>query len=573
MTHVATATTYLLDDIDRFSRAVLKRPLRRYQLDPLLAILDSVSRRRGLEFLLIFPRQSGKNEAIAQLLVYLLNLLQRNGGNIIYAAAGDGKGLGISRLEERLDNAWNASHWRVKAAPARRILGRAAVVFLSSHPSARTRGQTAHYLLVVDEAQDQLGSHIERVFTPMRAANNATAVYIGTVKTTTDYLWQKKLELEREQRRDGIRRVFLVPPTEVVAENPAYQRFLDAQVRKHGRQHPIVASEYFLEPLDADGSLFDTRRQALMRGTHPRAQAPTAGRLYVATLDVAGQDEAATDPIAQLANPGRDYTVATIFQVVYPLPRPVASGAWGPLPSEVWGPTPGPAYHAVDVFVDHGSKHFQEAPGAPALVHRLLAWLQHWRVAHVVADETGVGQGMVSWLVAALGEHRVTGYNFSGTGQKAALGSAFLSLVETGRFKYWAHDPTPVETERCSVSPGSVSPGSVSSGSVSTLSSDTPTPGTHTLSDAAWFWAQVRACTYEIPPDGRFDRDLRWGVPPGHRTDVPGGRLPTHDDRLLSAALVAEMDRLLRTGAVLLGTAESAVITPADPLAGLGDVY
>jgi hypothetical protein len=60
-----------------------------------------------------------------------------------------------------------------------------------------------------------------------------------------------------------------------------------------------------------------------------------------------------------------------------------------------------------------------------------------------------------------------------------------------------------------------------------------------------------------VRPDGRFDLDLRWGVPSTHRRDVPPGRLyptrrgastlrPTHDDRLLSAALIAEFDRLLR---------------------------
>ena len=75
-----------------------------------------------------------------------------------------------------------------------------------------------------------------------------------------------------------------------------------------------------------------------------RSQAPC----YVATLDVAGEDEAATDPIARLANPGRDYTVCTVFRVEYPAADSMA---------------PGPTYRAVDVFVDHGSKHFQETPG------------------------------------------------------------------------------------------------------------------------------------------------------------------------------------------------------------------
>ena len=129
-----------------------------------------------------------------------------------------------------------------RTKPARRSLGRAVVVFLSSNPQAKARGQTAHHLLVIDEAQDQNGPHIEAVFTPMRAAGNATAVYIGTVKLTSDFLWQKKLQLEAEQHADGLQRVFMVQPETVIAENPYYRDFLDNQVRRHGRHHPIIAS-------------------------------------------------------------------------------------------------------------------------------------------------------------------------------------------------------------------------------------------------------------------------------------------------------------------------------------------
>jgi hypothetical protein len=275
---VVRAAKALLSDMERFSSLVLRLPLRRYQLEPLRAIVDSVLNRKGLEFLLIFPRQSGKNEAVAQLLVYLLNILQRVGGNIVYGATGDGLGLGIGRLEERLDNAWNAGRWTKRVRPTRRCLGKAAVVLVSSHPMASARGQTAHWLLVLDETQDQVGSHIEAVFTPMRAANNATALYIGTVKLTTDYLWVKKLEMERETARDGIQRVWMVHPDQVTAENPAYEQFLDAQIRKHGRHHPIIASEYFLEPIDGAGGLFDARRQHLMRGSHPRVRDPETRR-------------------------------------------------------------------------------------------------------------------------------------------------------------------------------------------------------------------------------------------------------------------------------------------------------
>jgi hypothetical protein len=533
-----------LDDITDFSEYFIERPLRRYQLAPVNAVLRSVLHQHGYEFLLIFPRQSGKNEAVAQLLVFLLNIHRQPGGNIVYGAIGDNKSLGIDRLEARLHNRLNAGDWTRRTKPDRRCLGNAAVIFLSSHPTASTRGQTAHHLLVIDETQEQTASHIEAVFTPMRAANNATALYIGTVKLTSDYLWQKKLELEREQRRDGIQRVWIVHPHQVIAENPPYRAFLDTQIRKHGRKHPIVASEYFLEPIDAAGRLFDARRQALMRGTHSRQHGPhpdaPSGALYVATLDVAGEDEGATDPIARLDHPGRDYTVATLFQVHYPAPacRQHQLAA------------PGPTFRALDVFVDHGSKHFADSAlpggatpspsaqtgGGPSLVARLLAWLDHWQVAHILADETGVGQGIVSWLQAARGEQTVTGFNFSARGKKAELGSRFLSLIETGRFKYWSDeaDGTPSEDQ----------------------------PG----SDGWWFWRQATACTYEVPPEGRFDQDLRWFVPESHKTDTPAGPQPTHDDRLLCAALVAELDRRLRAGQIVLGTAQSAVLPPVDPL-------
>jgi hypothetical protein len=509
----AQAALSLLEDIDRFSRAIIGMPLRGYQSTPLRAIIDSVLNRKGLEFLLVFPRQSGKNEAIAHLLVYLLIVLQRRGGQIVYGAIGDSLGRGMQRLEERLETPWTRGRWRREGHPRRYRLGEAAVVFLSTHPRAAARGETAHHLLVIDEAQDQNSNHIEAVFTPMRAAHNATAVYLGTTRLTSDYLWTKLRELEEATAGDGIRRVYRIGPEEVVAENPAYGQFLAQQVVRYGRHHPIIAAEYFLEPVDGRGGLFPPWRAALMWGEHPRRTKPEPDALYVAAVDLAGQDEAAGSPDAQLRNPGRDYTVATIFEV-----------------HEDGTAAAGPVYRAVDVFVDHGSRHFQESPGQPRLADRLLAYLRHWNVAHTILDASGVGQGLADWLSAMLGSSRVTAHQLGGKSAKARLGSDFLALVETGRFHYWTGDE------------------------------DRP------LSDGWWFHRQVEACTYHLPEHGRFDRDLRWGVPPQARTTTPAGVEPIHDDRLLSAALVAELDRRRRAGNLRLGLSVSRVVAAVDPL-------
>ncbi len=281
---------FIFADPARFSRLILGIPLRDYQLTPIQAVLESILHSTGQEFLLVFPRQSGKNEAVAHLLVYLLNVLQFKGGNMVFGATGDGLGRGLRRLDQRLDNPLNGKFWRKGSRPLRRMVGRACVTFMSTHPSAATRGETADCLLVIDEMQDQVASYIEAVFEPMRAANNATALYIGTVKLTSDALWQKKKELEARQKEDDLQRVFVVSAEMVMAENEAYGRFLKNKVQRLGRGHPIVASEYFNEPIDGTAGLFDARRRALMRGNHRRQRAPkpASPTLRLATLDVGG---------------------------------------------------------------------------------------------------------------------------------------------------------------------------------------------------------------------------------------------------------------------------------------------
>ncbi len=229
-------------------------------------------------------------------------------------------------------------------------------------------------------------------------------------------------------------------------------------------------------------------------------------------VDVAGQDEGSTELL--LSNPGRDYTVATVFEV-----RP--GGGAGERP----------VYWAVDVFVDHGSRHFQESPGRPSLAGRLLGFLEHWGVGHVVVDASGVGQGLADWLMAEMGKHRVTAYVFSGKGQKAMLGSRFVALVETNRFKYWCGDEQEVG------------------------------------SDGWWFWQQVAACGYSLPARGIYERDLQWGVAENRTVETHMGVERVHDDRLISAALVAEYDFMVRQGEISVGVAQSQVVAPVNPLA------
>ena len=480
-----------LSDIRWFSKLVVERPLREYQLAPAYAILDSVLNQRGLSFAVVFSRQAGKNEVSAQLEGYLLNLYQRKGGQMVKAAPTYKPQLINSklRLEDVLDNPWNRGKVRTREGYMT-FLGKACVIFLSADPSSQVVGATASLLLECDEAQDVSEDKWEVDFTPMAASTNATRVFYGTVWTSRTMLAKVVRDLRREEEGDGQQRVFFVPWEEVAKEVPAYGEHVRKEIARKGRHHPMVKTQYFLEEIDSEGRMFDDRRQALMLGDHRRLRSPEPERVYVATLDVAGQDEEMTGDELRQARPTKDLTVATVFRVDLSTVRDPLLAA--------------PTYEAVDVLADAGTRHTR-------LYAKLRAYFEHWKVRHIVADASGVGAGLVSFLSSrqAFGE-RVIPFQFSPPKRKSDLGWDFLSVVETGRFKYFRDDGS---------------------------------------RDWSEFWTQVEQCRYEVS-EGEEKR-MKWGVPDAK----------VHDDRVLSAALVAELD-----SATWTMPGKSAVIVARDVL-------
>ncbi len=185
----------LYADIGAFSRGLLPRfALRPYQLEAARAIVDSVLHRRGRQFALVFSRQAGKDETLAQIAAYLLNLHQRAGGTIVVAAPTyrPQSLIGRARLRDRLDNPLNRC--RAEARSGYIVsLGRASTRFLSAGPAANARGETASLLLIANEAQDIAPDRWDAVFDPMAASTNATTVFSGTV-------WSDRTLLARQLR-------------------------------------------------------------------------------------------------------------------------------------------------------------------------------------------------------------------------------------------------------------------------------------------------------------------------------------------------------------------------------------
>jgi len=73
----------VLETVLDFSRFGSKVTLRDYQKEVALAVIESVLGRQGISLVVMFPRQSGKNELQAQLESYLLCLFSGTDAEIV----------------------------------------------------------------------------------------------------------------------------------------------------------------------------------------------------------------------------------------------------------------------------------------------------------------------------------------------------------------------------------------------------------------------------------------------------------------------------------------------------------
>lgn len=503
-------------DIERFSNVVLtKKLLRRYQLEPAAAIVDSVVNKRGMQFAVVFSRQSGKDEMLAQLLAFFLSRFREAGGNIVLAAPTFMPQATITRdrLLDRLATIMTNRITSVRDGYAV-YCGRASARFLSANSNANARGQTADLLLIANEAQDIRPAVWDAVFDPMAASTNATTVFLGTVWSRETLLARQMRFLEELQQKDGITRVWRVPWQVVARELPAYGDRVRQRIAQLGPNHPFIKTEYELVELDGEGGLFPAHRLAQMQGDHPRRHRAEIGKRYALLIDVAGEEEAGADPLAFCEESRRDSTAVTVVEIDEGGEARRRGGgddeggserreARGERRDAKDGSGDGtsalhrPVYRVVDRMAWTGEKH--------TLLHARIIDLARevWRANVVVVDATGVGAGLASFLASALEERRggrapVTVIPFVFTASsKSQLGWDFLALIDTGRFKEYADDSASGSLE----------------GRLTAL-----------------YWDQLRSTTYEtMPGPGKL---LRWSVPTSRG----------HDDLVISAALSAALD-------------------------------
>jgi hypothetical protein len=449
---LADALRPLVHDVGDYSRVLLpQQRLREYQLRPARAIAESVTRGLGRQFAVVFSRQAGKDETLAQLVAWLLTRYQRGGGNVVLGAPTMTQALvSRDRLVSRLRLS-PLSIGRIREREGYIVdLGQASARFLSASPTANPRGQTASLLLIGNESQDIDPAIWDARFDPMAASTNATTVFLGTVWDKNGLLYRQMEHLGALEARDGVQRVYRVPWRLVAEELPAYGDRVRARIEQFGPQHPFIRTEYELQVLDGEGGLFPPHRLAQLQGDHARRHRAEPGKKYAGLLDVAGEEEEGSGPNSFDNAARRDSTALTVVEV------------------ETRGREL-PTYRVVDRMAWTGVRH-------TALHAQLLDLVRNvWGMAALVVDATGVGAGLASFLSDALvrGPRRVIvePFIFSGS-SKSELGWDFVGLIDGGRIKEYADDGD--ELTRI-------------------------------------YWHQLAACTYEVlPGPGRL---LRWSVP------------------------------------------------------------
>jgi hypothetical protein len=471
-------------DVTRFCKRAADLRLRQYQQAVAQTVIESVLGQKGLSIVVMFPRQSGKNELQAHIEAYLLAFLYVHGAEMVkIAPTWKPQSLNaMRRLEKALKhNLLTRMLWRKEQGYIYRV-GEARIFFLSGSPETNIVGATASHLLSVDEAQDIQINKYDKDIAPMAASTNATRVFWGTAWTSRTLLARELRAAQSAQQMDGLRRVFVAAAEDIAAEVPAYGRFVSAQVERLGRNHPTVRTQYFNEEIDAEGGMFSPERIALMAGDHAAEIHPQQGCLYALLVDVAGEDEWASDveqvlgSAGPLQNAGRDATAVTVVQIDTTTTSDEMLRA--------------PVYRVMQRRLWVGIKH-------SLLYTRLRALAESWGARYLVVDATGVGAGLASFLERAL-PGKVLPFVFSAS-SKSRMGWDYLGLVDSGRWKEHRN---------------------------STPEQDT-------------FYRQLSFCQYQAGSGP--GKELRWGVPDGTRDPVDGSQV--HDDLVISAALSVVLDR------------------------------
>jgi len=364
----------------------------------------------------------------------------------------------------------------------------------------------------------------------MAAAGNATRVFSGTSWTCDTLLEREKQAALQLEKRDGLRRVFIITGEGVARHNRYYGLFLKNEIKKMGRDHPLVRTQYFCENIDARSGMFTAAHRALMAGPDCSQIENLKSKItnpIAFLLDVAGQEESSTSFDSKslgLPSPAGDRaasrsaakggsgvrSLAGTFEFDSFRSRDAVTLRIVEIDLSTLETLQAPTYRAVYLQQWTGQNHI-------AVFGKIKSLAETWNPQHIVIDATGVGEGLWAMLDKAF-PTRVIPVKFSQS-VKSELGYGFLAIINTGRFR----DCVPCqETDR-----------------------------------------QYAACESEILTGP--SKIMRWGVPEGRRDE---NGLLIHDDIPVTDSLTSILDKLKW----IIHT-DTAIIQPPDPLLAMDGNY
>lgn len=416
-------------DIALFSRDVIGVPLYRYQQRWAQHVLEAIAERRNEVIVIEQPRQSGKNEARAQLEVATLARYGAAGGEVVVTAPTWKPQIFNSKLRFELRSNQAAERLPfLKFRPTQGYMfrcARAGIQFLSAAPEASVVGATASLILEIDEAQDVDKAKFDKDFSPMRASTGAPILACGTT-------WSDDTLLERFKRdiADGrtAGQCFRVTPEDVAEENPAYWSFVQSEVARLGREHPLIKTQYFLELLPNRGRFLMQQQLRQLIGDHTKVEQRTNEPQIVAGLDWAGADEDAGELISLGRGSARDSVALTIGALTWLRSAP---GLWEP---------------QVRILARYEWTNVHPL----SLESTLFDILQRkWRVNRLHADGTGIGATgtlRLAKLLDAEKETRVKPIVFDGAWNTATdLAFQYMQIVNGSRLLDYQVGFDPVE--------------------------------------------------------------------------------------------------------------------------------
>lgn len=405
-----------------FAKHIIGIVMRPYQIEVSQAIIKSVFARDGLTFVVIFSRQSGKDETLALTFLFLMLRFAEIGIEMICAQP-TFKPQTITAMEriKKRGSIFGKRLSRTAGYIFRFFQSR--ISYFSAEPTANVVSATGR-LIVMNEAQDIQPAIYDARFVPMGANENATKVLSGT-RWTSNTLLERELQTALQaQKKDGIKRVFMVNADEVGKVNPWYKKYVQKEIEKLGRQHPLIKTQYFNELIDAQAGMFNPTRRALMQGDQPAQDQPSAGHIYAFCIDVAGQDEALLN-LDGMGNPGRDFTRISIVDVDLSTLETLQAPTYRVVHREGW----------------QGVNHL-------AIFGKLKAFADTWQPQYIVIDSSGVGEGLWAMLDKSF-PARTIPVKFSQQ-KKSEIGWGFIAIIETGRFRDCCPtDEVRIQYEKC----------------------------------------------------------------------------------------------------------------------------